>query len=254
MRLRFLAAAVPFAVASLDGRHLASLPPPPGPRGPRTDRQAAIEKQPVCIGSTVASAGALGDVLYYRSTTLDDGKVAVGYFAFFSEERPWGNNWLTWSVVPALAVDLVYSRALLVAPGLQRLLYGAGDVEGVGVVYDAGADGSLRVDYAIVDRDDERIATLSRDRVFALDPSRPTFYADAWSHQLGAQGARSRADLSYVRCYEGDALRPLPDAVARQFRVDEGRDGRAPPAHVEQLHDTRPPGDATSPLVHVAAH
>lgn len=254
MRRRFFAAAVPLAIASLDGRHLASLPPDPGPRGPRTDLQAAIEEQPVCIGSSVASAGTLGDILYYRATTLDNGKVAVGYFAFFSEERPWGNNWLTWSVVPALAIDLVYSRALLVAPGLQRILYGAGDVEGVGVVYDASADGLLRVDYAIVDRDDERIATLSRDRVFALDASRPTFYADAWSHQLGAQGAHSRADLAYVRCYAGDALRPLPDAVARQFRIDEGRDGRAPPAHVEQLRDSRLPSDATSPLVPVAAH
>lgn len=235
MRRRLLAAAIPFAAASLDGRHLASLPPLPGPRGPCTHLQAAIEKQPVCIGSTVTSAGTLADVLYYRSTTLAGGKVAVGYFAFFSEERPWGNNWLTWSVVPALAVDLVYSRALLVAPGLQRLLYGAGDVEGVGVVYDESVDGSLRVDHAIADRDDERIVILSRDQVFALDPTRPTFYADAWSHQLGGQRVRSRGDLAYVRCFEQDAIRPLPAAVAREFRIDEGRDGRAPPAHVEHL-------------------
>ncbi|HLK39500.1 MAG TPA: hypothetical protein VKU41_22245 [Polyangiaceae bacterium] len=239
MRFRLLAAAVPFAAASLDGRHLASLPPLPGPRGVRTDLQAAIEKQPVCIGSAVASAGRLADVLYYRSITLAGDKVAVGYFAFFSEERPWGNNWLTWSVVPALAVDLVYSRALFVAPGLQRLLYGEGDVEGVGVVYDESADGSLRVDHAIVDRDDERIAILLREQVFALDSIRPTFYADAWSHQLGAQSARSRSDLTYVRCYEDDAIRPLPSDVARKFRIDEGQDGRAPPAHVEHLQDLR---------------
>jgi hypothetical protein len=56
----------------------------------------------------VASAGRLGDVLYYRATEAPDGTVHVGYFAFFSEERPWGNNWLTWTVVPALAVDMVY--------------------------------------------------------------------------------------------------------------------------------------------------
>ncbi len=209
----------------------------------------------MCIGSTVQSAGTLSDVLYYRKIKLGDGKVAVGYFAFFSEERPWGNNWLTWTVVPALAVDLVYSRALFVAPGLQRVLYGAGDVEGVAIVYDTSEDGSLRVDRAIVDGDDEHVVTFSRDQAFALDPSRPTFYADAWSHQLGARTARSRADLAYLHCYADESVRPLPDAVARAFRVDDGREGRAPPAHVEQLRqDGHGPSDLAEPPLHLAAH
>lgn len=159
----------------------------------------------------------------------------VGYFAFWSEERPWGNNWLTWSVVPALSVDLVYSRALLVAPGLQRVLYGGGDVEGVQVVYRLGSDGVLHVDHAVADDDDEHPTVLSREQAFALDPSRPTFYTDVWSHQLGAKGVRSRDDLAYVRCYRGDSVRPLPESVARAFHLWR----RAGPAHVERLAGRR---------------
>jgi len=252
MRPWILAAVAPFAVATLDGRHLARLPPAPGPRGARTSVEAAIEKQRVCIGSAVFSAGTLSNVLYYRSRVLADGKIAVGYFAFFSEERPWGNNWLTWSLVPALAVDLVYSRALFVGPGLQRFVYGAGDVEGVGIVYQRDAGGSLHVDHALVDGDDEQVVTFSRDQVFALDPGSPVFYADAWSHQLGARSARSRADLAYLRCYADDSIRPLPDAVARAFRVDEGR---APPAHLEKLEGSQPSGEvALAPPLHRLTH
>jgi hypothetical protein len=198
--------------------------------------QGAIEAQPVCIGSTLRSAGDLSDVLYYRATQRSDGTLAVGYFAFFSDERPWANNWLTWSVLPALAVDLVYSRAFFVAPGLQRALYGLGDVEGVGVVYRVGAGGSLRLDHAMVDNRAEEVVLESRQQAYALDPLRPTFYTEVWSHQLGGTSARSRADLAYVRCYEGpDSIRPLPEAIARTFRVE----GRATPAHVERAGGRR---------------
>jgi hypothetical protein len=219
------------ALASVDGSHIAALPHAPGPRGERTAEQAEIERQPLCIGSTVNSAGALSDTLYYRAVAMPDGRLEVGYFAFYSEERPWGNNWLTWSVFPALAVDLVYSRALLVAPGLQRALYGAGDVEGVGVVYDRAPDGSLRVDHALADDGIHDSVALSREQVFTLDKERPTFYSQVCSHQLGGHDARSRSDLTYVRCYSEGSIRPLPDSVAREFRVDV--DDRAPPAHVE---------------------
>jgi hypothetical protein len=232
-----LAGATVVAFASIDGRHLAALPGAPGPRGARTVEQVAIEREPVCIGSSVRSAGALSDVLYYRAVALDDGKVKVGYFAFFSEERPWGNNWLTWSLVPALAVDLVYSRALLVAPGLQRALYGAGDIEGVGIVYDRLPDGSLRFDRALADDGTHDAVALSREQAFAIDRDRPTFYSRVWSHQLGGQGARSLRDLAYIRCYDEASIRPLPDAVARAFHVDG--DDRAPPAHVERAGGRR---------------
>jgi hypothetical protein len=229
-RKAMTAAVLPFSFATVDGGHLAALPPAPGAVGPRTAEQAAIERQPVCIGSSVASVGALSDVLYYRAVATEDGHVVVGYFAFFSEERPWGNNWLTWTVGPALAVDLVYSRALLVAPGIQRAMYGAGDVEGVAVVYATSDAGSLHVERALAENRDEKEISLSREQVFALDGQRPTFYSDIWSHQLGGRGARSLSDLAYVRCYEGDKIRPLPDSVSRSFRIE----GRARPAHVER--------------------
>jgi hypothetical protein len=229
-RLLLLAAAGPLAWAAVAGGRVAALPDAPGPRGERTAEQAAIERQPVCVGSTIASAGTLADVLYYRAVATDDGRVAVGYFVFFSEERPWGNNWLTWSFIPALSIDLVYSRALLVAPGLQRALYGPGDVEGIAAIYDVGSDGELRLDHAIADDDREHPTVLTRAGVFAIDPARPTFVTDVWSHQLGSRSARTRGELVTLRCYEGDSIRPLPDEVARRFRLDERR---AAPAHVE---------------------
>ena len=229
------AAVLPLSFGTIHGPPLEALPSPPGPRGPQTVEQAAIERQPVCIGSAVRSAGALSDVLYYRATATPDGKLSVGYFAFFSEERPWGNNWLTWSVLPALGVDMVYSRALLVAPGVQRLLFGAGDVEGVEVVYDVMPDGSLHIDHALAEDRSEKTILLTREDALAIDANRPTFYSDVWSHQLGGKGARSQSQLSFSRCYEGDAIRPLPESVARHFRVDR----RAPPAHVERLQGHR---------------
>jgi hypothetical protein len=229
----FTMAVAPAAtLASVDGSHISNLPQAPGPRGERTVEQAEIEHQPICVGSSVMSAGALSDTLYYRAVETPDGKVKVGYFAFWSEERPWGNNWLTWSVFPALAVDLVYSRALLVAPGLQRYLYGAGDVEGVGVSYDRAPDGSLHVTHADADDGTHDYVALSKGDVFAIDPERPTFYSRAWSHQLGGQGAGSRSDLAYVHCYDENSIRPLPMSVASEFKVDG--DNRAPPAHVER--------------------
>jgi hypothetical protein len=206
-------------------------------RGERTVDQSMIERQPVCIGSSVESAGELSDTLYYRAVDLGQGRLAVGYFAFFSEERPWGNNWMTWSVLPALAIDMIYSRGLLVAPGLQRALYGAGDVEGVGVFYDVLPDGSLRVDRAEADDETHRAVGLTRGDVLAIDTHRPTFYSDVWSHQLSGRGARSWDDLHYARCYGPDSIRPLPEAVAREFRIED-RD-RAPPAHVDRAGGLR---------------
>jgi len=76
------------ALASVDGSHIATLPIAPGPRGERTAEQAEIEREPVCVGSSVQSAGNLSDILYYRAVALPDGRVEVGYFAFYSEERP----------------------------------------------------------------------------------------------------------------------------------------------------------------------
>jgi hypothetical protein len=205
--------------------------------------QAAIERTPVCVGSSVRSAGDLAGVLYYRAVAIDARHIEVGYFAFFSEERPWGNNWLTWSVLPALAVDLVYSRTLLIAPGLQRFMYGPGDVEGVRVTYEIEIDDTLRFERAVADDGTHAPRPISREEAFAIDGARPTFYTDVWSHQLGGAGARMRSDLAYDRCFEDGTIRPLPDAVADRFHLDV----RATPAHVEWSAAQRL--DVSSPVV-----
>jgi hypothetical protein len=192
---------------------------------------AAIEQREICVGSSVASAGVLADTLYYRAAMLPDGKLAVGYFAFFSEERPWGNNWLTWTVLPAIALDLVYTRSMMVGPGLQRAMYGKGDVEGFRIIYDVRPDGSLEVERAFADDGSHDPVQLERADVMGLDAKRPTVYSDTWSHQLGGRGLRDKAALSYVRCFGAGHVRPLTDALSDDFALA----GRAPPAHVEAL-------------------
>jgi hypothetical protein len=185
----------------------------------------AIEAQPVCIGSTVHSAGELGPALLYRGRRLPDGKLEVGYYAFFSEERPWGNNWLTWLVLPALALDLVYTRGLLVAPGLQRAAYGPADVEGFRVIYARDGASGLRVERAVADDDRHRPSELGRADLFAVDPDRITVVTDAWNHHLGTR-VRAPGDLVYRRCYGPESIRPLADAEARRFHLER----RAAPA------------------------
>jgi hypothetical protein len=193
--------------------------------------QTAIEQREICVGSSVASAGDLGDVLYYRASVLPDGKLAVGYFAFFSEERPWGNNWLTWPVIPALAVDMFYTRTMFVAPGLQRALHGKGDVEGFRIVYEQKPDGTLSVERAVADDGSHDPVDLTRADVMSIDPERPTLYSDVWSHQLGGRGVKAKKDLAYLRCFGPGKVRPLPDAISDEYALV----GRAPPAHVEGL-------------------
>ncbi|WP_437641543.1 hypothetical protein [Sorangium sp. So ce854] len=217
--------AVPLLASSTSGSAL--------PRAVRGEPEApswlsaAIEGQSICVGSTVVSAGELGDVLYYRSATGERGEVSVGYYAFFSEERPWGNNWLTWTVLPALAVDLVYTHGLLVGPGIQRVAYGKGDVEGFRIVYSVGEDGRLAVEHGVADRGDHSEVRLERADLLSIDPARPTVYSRWWSHQLGGQGA-GPGDLVSRRCYGPGEIQPLPADVALDFRLDR----RAGPARV----------------------
>ncbi len=198
---------------------------------PSSPEAAAIEKRKVCIGSTIASAGTLFNVLYYQASVLPDGKLAVGYFAFFSDERPWGNNWLTWTLLPAIAVDLVYTRTAFVAPGLQRALSGKGDVEGVHVLYEMRSDGSLVVESALADDGAHNDVHLTAHQVLSLDSQTPTFYSDVWSHQLGGRNAKTKADLAYVRCFAQGEILPLPESIYREFTLAS----RAGPAHIEAL-------------------
>jgi hypothetical protein len=208
-------------------RGAGDLPAAPLEGEPCSAEDRAIEAQPVCIGSTVHSAGELGPALFYRAAHLPDGRLAVGYYVFFSEERPWGNNWLTWSLLPALALDLVYTRGLFVGPGLQRAAYGRGDVEGFRVIYAVGADGELRAESALADDPRHRSAELSRADLFTADPTRVTLVTDTWSHQLGARLGRA-GELVYQRCYGAQSIRPIEGDVIRRFNLA----GRAWPAAV----------------------
>jgi hypothetical protein len=192
--------------------------PAPVEEGGASAEDRAVEAQGVCLGSTVHSVGELGPALLYRSARLPDGRLEVGYYAFFSEERPWGNNWLTWSVLPALALDLVYTRGLLVGPGLQRALFGRGDVEGFRVIYTPDGHGGLRAESAVADDDRHRRAVLTRDELFAADPARITLATSTWSHHLGAHVERSR-DLVYRRCYGPASIRPIGRDVVRRFNL-----------------------------------
>lgn len=221
---------------AVSGTGSAALPGPllPGSRVP-TPEEAEIEQQPICVGSTVRSAGALGDALFYRHERLPDGRLAIGYYAFYSDERPWGNNWLTWLLLPALAIDVVYSRALLIAPGLQRAAYGKGDVEGFRVIYEVDEASHLKAVEAFADDGYHRPERLKRADLFSIDPAKLTVYTDTWNHHLGAKGSTS-GDLVSRRCYGPGSIRPLTQAVAREFHLER----RALPAAVGSIAPDRP--------------
>ena len=211
--------------------------------------EAAIEAQPVCVGSTVHSFGELGTALLYRATQRADGRVEVGYYVFYSEERPWGNNWLTWTLVPALAVDLVYTRTLLLAPGAQRLLYGKGDVEGFRVLYDALPGGELRALEGASDDTYHRPTRLDRATLFSSVPGRLTVFTEGWNHHLGASGAGTRDPVS-LRCYEHRSIRPLTDEIAREFHLER----RAGPASERRFEGSDGPGAPEGEVVNAEEH
>jgi hypothetical protein len=204
-----------------------------GPTWPGTPRHAAfassasseaheapsIETQPVCIATLGWSAGELGRTVLYRSHR-EGGRMEVGYFVYWSTERPWGGNLLTYSVVPALVTDAVYSHFLFVLPGAQRALYGPGDVEGVHVTFEEEPDGSWKpVSARAQDGLHEEVALGPDD--FVDDRGRLVFMTAVWSHQLGAAGAvrAVREGRAAVSCFEGDAVRPLGDETVRDFRL-----------------------------------
>ena len=105
---------------------------------PKSDDEL-IASQSVCVASSVWSAGELGETLAYRFERRGN-QLHVGYFAFWSSERPWGMNALSLGVAPALVVDGVYSHGLFVLPGMRHFIYGAGDIEGASVVYEISGE------------------------------------------------------------------------------------------------------------------
>jgi len=154
-------------------------------------------------------------------------RLTVGYFVYWSEERPWGNNSLSYTVLPALAVDAVYSHFLYVFPGLKDAMYGAGDIEGVQVSYEQRPDGSLEVVTGRADDGNHGAVELSRADLLD-EKGRVVFLTDVWSHQLGAHGAATLADSAQLelKCYEKSSLRPMTECVAAQFRLGSEREPR----------------------------
>lgn len=185
-----------------------------------------VKDEPVCIGSSVRSAGNLGRTVLYRYRREGDA-LFVGYFVYFSTERPWGDNALTRKVLPALAIDAFYSHFLFVLPGAQRVLYGPGDIEGALVRYRVEGE-RLVPEAALADDEGHRRVRLDGEELRAAD-GHVVLLTETWSHQLGARDAVRRARA--VTCFDGARLEPLSPAVADAFRLGTERDPhRAKPA------------------------
>ncbi|HEY0466220.1 MAG TPA: hypothetical protein VGC79_18545 [Polyangiaceae bacterium] len=214
----------------------------PSPSEQRSGDDARVVEQPVCVGTRSWSAGSLGDTVLFRTRRIGN-RLHVGYFVYWSEERPWGKNSLSYTVVPALAVDAVYSHFLYVFPGIKDALYGSGDIEGVQVSYEERADGSLDVVSGRANDGNHGSVALSRSDLLDAQ-GRVVLLTDVWSHQLGAHGAASFADRSQLnlKCYARSSLRPMTELVARAFRLGNERQPlRGKPAWLEPgLPETTP--------------
>jgi hypothetical protein len=200
----------------------------------RSADDARVVEQPVCIAARSWSAGSLGDTVLYRARRVGR-RISVGYFVYWSEERPWGSNVVSYTVLPALATDAVYSHFLYLFPGLKDAMYGPGDIEGAQVVYEQRDDGSL--DVVEGRADDGNHAPVLLSRADLLDSKgRVVLLTDVWSHQLGAHGAAQFANTpgQSLKCYAKSALQPMTEVVARAFRLGTEREPlRGNPAWVE---------------------
>lgn len=185
-----------------------------------------IRRIPICIVSTQSWAGELGASMLFRVQTTGKNTVRIGYFAYWSTERPWGNNTLTHWLIPALAIDAFYSHLLFVLPGVQRLMYGPGDVEGVRIAYRIGQDSRLVPTSIVADGELHREVAL--DLAESVDESgRIVLLNDVWSHQLGGRRALTQARAgAHQRCYNHDSIQPLTDEVVATFRLGSPNDPR----------------------------
>ena len=188
------------------------------------------------MGARSWSVGTLGDTVLYRTRRVGR-KIAVGYFIYWSEERPWGGNVLSYMVLPALATDAVYSHFLYLFPGLKDAFYGPGDIEGVLVEYEEREDGSLSVVRGTAD--DGNHATVQLSPADLVDSrGRVVLLTDVWSHQLGAHGAARFADTpgNELKCYQKSSLQPMTPKIAREFRLGtEHKPLRGNPAWIEPV-------------------
>jgi hypothetical protein len=185
----------------------------------RSPEDRLIREQEVCIAAPNWSSGTLGDVILYRYQRFGD-ELHVGYFVYWTNERPWGENALTYMVVPALAIDLAYSHLAFVLPGLREAIHGAGDVEGAFVIYDVDTNGKLTPKRGFADDGLHREVQLSQ-RDLKMQNGGTALLTDVWSHQLGGRGAAQYATRSAanLRCFSGDGLEPLTAEVASAFRL-----------------------------------
>jgi hypothetical protein len=191
-------------------------PEAPSRSHPKSDDEL-IAAQPVCVASSVWSAGELGETLAYHFERRGN-RLKVGYFAFWSSERPWGMNALSLGLAPALLVDGVYSHALFVLPGVRHAMYGAGDIEGAAVEYEISGEKLVPL-RAFADDETHDAVELSQAELWDAG-GRVVLMSEAWSHQLGAKGAAQRLEAAADhRCFEGRALRPLTRELAKQFRL-----------------------------------
>jgi len=188
--------------------------------------EGLIRQRPICIAWTHSWSGDLGKSLLYQVSRSGPERIIVGYFAYWTTERPWGDNSLTHWLLPAVAIDGFYSHLLFVFPGVQRFLYGPGDVEGVRVTYRQTAPDQL-VPVSVV-ADDDRHQEVTLDVAESVDEKgRIVVLNDVWSHQLGGKRAASvaRAGASQ-RCFDGDSLRAITQDVVTAFRLGSTKDPR----------------------------
>ena len=185
-----------------------------------------IRRMPVCIVWTKAWAGDLGKTLLFQTKRLGSDRIVVGYFAYWTTERAWGDNGLTRWFLPAVAIDSFYSHLFFVLPGIQRFLYGPGDIEGVRVTYQLGIDENLVPLSLVADDDSHKEVTLDINQ--ALDDSgRILVYNDVWSHQLGGKGAAAKARVgASQQCFWGDSLRSMTSDIVREFRLGSAQNPR----------------------------
>jgi hypothetical protein len=186
---------------------------------------------PVCVAARSWSAGELGrSVLYHYRR--EGRTLRVGYFVYWTTERPWGDNALSYTVVPALLIDAFYSHFFFLFPGAQRIIHGPGDIEGARVVYEQGDDGRWTPVSAVADDGLHHEVPLAPED-FVDAEGRVVLMTDVWSHQLGARGARASVERhkGKVVCFGGDSLEPMTAEVAQNFRLGSPSDPRrAPPA------------------------
>jgi hypothetical protein len=183
------------------------------------DDEIRIRHQTVCVGARHWAAGDVGDTILFR-VHRDGHRLSVGYFVHWSTERPWGNNILSYTVLPALATDAVYSHFMFVMPGVKDYLYGPDDIEGARVDFEERSDGSLAVVGGTADDGTHDPVKLTpADLVDSK--GRVVLLTNVWSHQLGAHGGGEFANGpdANLQCYGLPAVRRLTDDVARAFRL-----------------------------------